>query len=148
MGPGGEPLSWASRPTLRISWVRIQIQAMPATRSASTTCWSGECCIGVGKCILLCPVIEPNRSVTSILLSVQSGSISTDQGQGYGQMRPSQVTVSEISSAQRLRSASHSSVYTQFSTMAWGREIVPVGEAAAALYDDTSMNGSNGPASP
>ena len=32
--------------------------------------------------------------------------------------------------------------------MASGREIIPVGETAAALYDDTSMNGSNGPASP
>ena len=32
--------------------------------------------------------------------------------------------------------------------MAPGREIIPVGEAAAILYDDTSMNGSNGPASP
>ena len=35
--------------------------------------------------------------------------------------------------------------------MASGQEIVPVGEvdvAAVTLYDDTSMNGSNGPASP
>ena len=32
--------------------------------------------------------------------------------------------------------------------MASGREIIPVGEAAATLYNDTSMNGSNGPASP
>ena len=32
--------------------------------------------------------------------------------------------------------------------MASGQEIIPVGEAAAALYDDTSMNGSNGPTSP
>ena len=32
--------------------------------------------------------------------------------------------------------------------MASGREIIPVGEAVAILYDDTSMNGSNGPASP
>ena len=32
--------------------------------------------------------------------------------------------------------------------MATGQEIVPVGEAAAVLYDDTSMNGSNGPPSP
>ena len=32
--------------------------------------------------------------------------------------------------------------------MASGREIIPVGEAATALYNDTSMNGSNGPASP
>ena len=91
---------------------------------------------------------ELSRSMTSILLSVQSGSIPTDQGQGYGQLRPSQVTVSEISSAQRSRSASHSFVYAQFSTMALGQEIIPIGEAATALYDDTSMNGSNGPASP
>ena len=32
--------------------------------------------------------------------------------------------------------------------MSSGREIIPVGEAVAALYDDTRMNGSNGPASP
>ena len=32
--------------------------------------------------------------------------------------------------------------------MASSREIIPVGEAASALYDDTSMNSSNGPASP
>ena len=32
--------------------------------------------------------------------------------------------------------------------MASSQEIIPVGEAATALYDDTSMNGSNGPASP
>ena len=32
--------------------------------------------------------------------------------------------------------------------MASSREIIPIGEAAATLYDDTSMNGSNGPASP
>ena len=32
--------------------------------------------------------------------------------------------------------------------MASGREIIPAGEAAAILYDDTSMNGSNGPSSP
>ena len=32
--------------------------------------------------------------------------------------------------------------------MASGREIIPAGEAAAVLYDDTSMNGSNGPSSP
>ena len=32
--------------------------------------------------------------------------------------------------------------------MASGREIVPVGETAMTWYDDMSMNGSNGPASP
>ena len=32
--------------------------------------------------------------------------------------------------------------------MALGREIVPTGEAAVTWYDDTSMNGSNGPTSP
>ena len=32
--------------------------------------------------------------------------------------------------------------------MASGREIIPIGEAAAVLYDDTNMNGSNGQASP
>ena len=32
--------------------------------------------------------------------------------------------------------------------MASGQEIIPVGEVAATLYNDTSMNGSNGPASP
>ena len=37
-------------------------------------------------------------------------------------------------------------VYTQLSTMASGQELMPVGEAAAVLYNDTSMNGSNGPA--
>ena len=64
--------------------------------------------------------------------------------------KPNQGTVSKISSAQiRERDqSSHSSVYAQFSNMASGREIIPVGEATAALYDDTSMNGSNGPASP
>ena len=91
-----------------------------------------------------------SSSVTSMLLSVQSGSISTDQDQGNGQLRPSQVTVSEISSAQsrERNQSSLSSVYAQFSTMASGREIIPIGEAAAILYDDTSMNGSIGPASP
>ena len=56
--------------------------------------------------------------------------------------------MSEISSAQRSRSASHSFVNAQFSTMASGREIIPIGEAAAALYNDMSINGLNGPASP
>ena len=92
--------------------------------------------------------VDPNRSVTFILLSVQSGSIPTDQSQGNGQLRPSQVTMSEISSPQRPRSTSHSFVYAQFSTMALGREIIPVGEAATTLYDDTGMNASNGLASP
>ena len=32
--------------------------------------------------------------------------------------------------------------------MASGQEIILAGEATAAMYDDTSMNGSNGPASP
>ena len=32
--------------------------------------------------------------------------------------------------------------------MASGREIIPIGEAVVVLYDDTSMNGSNGPTSP
>ena len=32
--------------------------------------------------------------------------------------------------------------------MASSQEIIPVGEAAAILYDNTSMNGSNGLASP
>ena len=32
--------------------------------------------------------------------------------------------------------------------MASGREIISVGEAATVLYNDTSINGSNGPASP
>ena len=91
---------------------------------------------------------QPSRSVPFIPLFVQSGSILTDQGQSYEQLRPNQVPVSKINSAQRSRSTSHSSVYTQFSTMASGREIIPVGEATAALYVNTSMNGSNGPASP
>ena len=39
-------------------------------------------------------------------------------------------------------------VHAQLSTMATGQEIIPVGEAAVVLYDDTSMNGSNGPPSP
>ena len=56
--------------------------------------------------------------------------------------------MSEINSAQRSRSASHSSIYAQFSTMALGQEIIPIGEVATALYDDTSMNSSNGLASP
>ena len=56
--------------------------------------------------------------------------------------------MSEINSAQRLRSASHSFVYAQFNTMASCQEIVPIREAATALYDDTSMNGSNGLTSP
>ena len=88
--------------------------------------------------------------MTSMLLSMQSGSILRDQDQGNGQLRPSQVTVSEISSAQSREQdqSSLSSVYAQFSIMASGQEIIPVGEAAAVLYDDTSMNGSNGPASP
>ena len=32
-----------------------------------------------------------------------------------------------------------------FSTMVSGREIISIGEAAALLYDNTSVNGSNGP---
>ena len=32
--------------------------------------------------------------------------------------------------------------------MASAREIIPIGEATTVLYDDTSMNGSNGSASP
>ena len=32
--------------------------------------------------------------------------------------------------------------------MASGQEIIPVGKAAASLFDNTNMNGSNGPASP
>ena len=39
-------------------------------------------------------------------------------------------------------------VYAQFSSMASGREIIPVGEADAVLYDDACMNGLNGLASP
>ena len=35
-----------------------------------------------------------------------------------------------------------------FSSIASGREIVPIGEAAMTLYDNTSMNGSNGPEFP
>ena len=34
------------------------------------------------------------------------------------------------------------------STMASGREIIPIGEATAILYDDMSMNGLNSLASP
>ena len=34
------------------------------------------------------------------------------------------------------------------STMPSGRAISPIGEVAAVLYDNTSMNGSNGPTSP
>ena len=88
--------------------------------------------------------------MTSMLLSMWSGSILTDQGQGNGQLGPSQVTVLEISSAQSRERDQSSlfSIYAQFSTMASGREIIPVGEAVTVLYDDTSMNGSNGPASP
>ena len=33
-------------------------------------------------------------------------------------------------------------------TMVSDREIIPIGEAAAMLCNDTTMNGSNGPASP
>ena len=54
----------------------------------------------------------------------------------------------EFSLAQRSRQDSHSFVYAQLGTMASSREIVPIGEAAAILNDDTSMNGSNGPTSP
>ena len=39
-------------------------------------------------------------------------------------------------------------VYARFSSIASGKEIVPVGEADAISYDDTCMNGLNGPASP
>ena len=40
--------------------------------------------------------------------------------------------------------------FCQLSPAPWrqGKRSFPVGETAAALYDDTSMNGSNGPASP
>ena len=63
-------------------------------------------------------------------------------------MRPIQVIVSEFSSAYRSRSTSYSFVYALFSSMASGWEIVPVGETDAVLYDDTWMNGGNGPVSP
>ena len=37
---------------------------------------------------------------------------------------------------------------SMLSTMTSGREIIPVGEVVAVLYDYMSMNGSNGPAFP
>ena len=37
-----------------------------------------------GKMYIIMSSAELSRSMTSILLSVQSGSILTDQGQGYG----------------------------------------------------------------
>ena len=93
---------------------------------------------------------ELNRAMTSTLLSVQSRSDQTDRDQGNGQLKPNQVRVSESSSVTEtdysvlcLRP-----VHAQFSTMATGQEIIPVGDAAAVLYDDTSMNSSNGPPSP
>ena len=92
--------------------------------------------------------VELSTSATPMMLSMQSGSNQTDQGQGNGQLRPSEAIVSECSSAQRSRLTSCSFVYAQFGTMASGREIVPAGEAATVLYDDMSMNGSNGPISP
>ena len=54
----------------------------------------------------------------------------------------------EFSSTQRPRPTSHSSVYAQFNTMASGQEIIPIGKAAASLYNNTNINGLNGPASP
>ena len=78
---------------------------------------------------------------------MQSGSIPTGQGQGYGQLRPSQVT-GQRSVQLGDRDQLPVLLSTHFSTMASGQEIIPVKEAAAALYDDTSMNGSNGPVSP
>ena len=56
--------------------------------------------------------------------------------------------LAEFSSAQRLRLVSHSSIYAQFSTMVLGREVIPVGEATDILYNNMSMNGSNGLAYP
>ena len=58
--------------------------------------------------------------------------------------------MSEISSTQSRErdQSSLSSVYAQFHTMASGQEIIPIDEAVVVLYNDTSMNGSNGPASP
>ena len=88
--------------------------------------------------------------MTSTLLSVQSRSDQTDRDQGNGQLKPNQVRVSESSSVTEtdysvlcLRP-----VHAQCSTMATGQELIPVGDAAAVLYDDTSMNSSNGPPSP
>ena len=37
---------------------------------------------------------------------------------------------------------------SMLSALALGQEIVPVGEAATILYDNTSMNDSNGSATP
>ena len=105
---------------------------------------------GAGKCTLICPMTELNRAMTSTLLSVQSRSDQTDRDQGNGQLKPNQVRMSEISSVTEtdysvlcLRP-----VHAQRSTMSTGQEIISVGEAAAVLYDDTSMNGSNGPPLP
>ena len=39
------------------------------------------------------------------------------------------------------------SLLPTLSTMALGREIIPIGEAVAILYDDMRINGSNSPAS-
>ena len=88
--------------------------------------------------------------MTSTLLSVQSRSDQTDRDQGNGQLKPNQVRVSESSSVTETDYSMlcRRPVHAQSSTMATGQEIVPVGDAAAVLYDDTSMNGSNGPPSP
>ena len=88
--------------------------------------------------------------MTSTLLSVQSRSEQTDRDQGNGQLKPNQVRVSESSSVIETNYSvlCLRPVHAQLSTMATGQEIIPVGEAAAVLYDDTSMNGSNGPPSP
>ena len=43
---------------------------------------------------------EPSNSITPVMLSMQSGSNQIDRGQGNGHLMPSQVTMSDFSSAQ------------------------------------------------
>ena len=74
--------------------------------------------------------------MTSILLSVQSGSIPTGQGQGYRQLRSSQVT-GQRSAQLGDRDQLPVLLSTQSSTMASGQEIIPIGEACYGGFPGT-----------
>ena len=79
---------------------------------------------------------------------VQSGSVPTDEGQGNRQFEAQSGHSVRVQLSLQIEISFLLFVYARFSSIASGKEIVPVGEADAVLYDDTCMNGLNGPASP
>ena len=69
-------------------------------------------------------------------------------GQRTVEAQSGQSVKDQFSDRDRLLSALSTSSHAHFSIMATGQELIPAGDAAAVLYDDASMNGSNGPPSP